>query len=60
MNYLLAASLSLLILAFRTATSIATTKALQDWSAATSDVRTSAGNLLAVVPRPVPAALEDW
>ena len=35
MNYLLAASLSLLIFAFGTATSIATSKALQDWSVAT-------------------------
>jgi hypothetical protein len=52
MNYLLAASLPLLVFAFGTATSIATTKALQDWAVARLDVRTSAGNLLAVAPRP--------
>ena len=34
MNYLLAASLPLLIFAFGTAASIATTKALQDWAVA--------------------------
>lgn len=53
MNYLLAASLPLLIFAFGAATSIATTKALQDWSVATSDVRISTGDLLAATPRPV-------
>jgi hypothetical protein len=52
MNYLLAASLSLLIFAFGTATSIATTKALQGWAVATLDVRTSTGDLLAVAPTP--------
>jgi hypothetical protein len=52
MNYLLAASLPLLIFAFGTATSIATTKALRGWAVATVDVRTSAGDLLAVAPRP--------
>ena len=52
MNYLLAAGLPLLICAFGTATSIATTKALQDWDVATLDVRTSTGDLLAVAPRP--------
>ena len=36
MNYLLAASLPLLIFAFGAATAIATTKALQDWAVATS------------------------
>jgi len=52
MNYLLAASLPLLIFAFGTATSIVTTEALQDWSVATLDVRTSPGDLLAVAPMP--------
>jgi hypothetical protein len=52
MNYLLAASLPLLIFAFGTATSIATTKALQDWAVARLDVGASAGDLLAVAPRP--------
>jgi hypothetical protein len=52
MNYLLAASLPLLIFAFGTAASIATTKALQDWAVATSDVRTGTGDPLAVAPRP--------
>ena len=52
MNYLLAASLPLLILALGTATSIATTKALQDWAVARLDVRASTGELLAVAPRP--------
>ena len=48
MNYLLAASLPLLIFALGTATSIATTKALQDWAVARLDVRASTGELLAV------------
>jgi hypothetical protein len=52
MNYLLAASLPLLIFAFGAATSIATTKALQGWAVATLDVRASTGDLLAVAPRP--------
>ena len=52
MNYLLAASLPLLIFAFGTAASIATTKALQDWAVATLDVRTSAADPLAVAPTP--------
>lgn len=52
MTYLLSASLPLLIFAFGTATSIATTKALQHWAVATLDARTSTGNLLAVAPRP--------
>lgn len=52
MNYLLAASLPLLVLALGTATSIATTKAVQDWAVARLDVRTSAGELRAVVPGP--------
>lgn len=53
MNYLLAASLPLLLVAFGTATSIATTKALQDWAAvARLDVRASTGNPLAVAPTP--------
>ena len=56
MNYLLAASLSLLIFALGTAASIATTKALQDWAVARLDARTSAGNPLgnplAVAPTP--------
>ena len=52
MNYLLAASLPLLIIAFGTATSIATTKALQGWAVATLDVRTSTGDVLAVALRP--------
>lgn len=52
MNYLLAASLPLLIFAFGTATSIATAKALQDWAVARLDVRASKGDLLAVAPRP--------
>jgi len=53
MNYLLAASLPLLIFALGTATSIATTKALQDWAVARLDVRASTGDLLAA---PTPAA----
>jgi hypothetical protein len=53
MNYLLAVSLPLLIFAFGTATSIVTTKALQDWSVAKSDVRLSTGDLFVVAPRPV-------
>jgi hypothetical protein len=52
MNYLLAASLPLLIFAFGTATSIATTKALQDRAVAKLDVRASTGDLLAVAPTP--------
>ena len=52
MNYLLAASLSLLIFALGTAASIATTKTLQDWAAATLDARTSTGDPLAVAPTP--------
>jgi hypothetical protein len=52
MNYLLAASLPLLILAFGTAASVATTKALQDWAVATLDVRTSPADPLAVAPMP--------
>jgi hypothetical protein len=52
MNYLLAVSLPLLIFAFGTATSIATTKSLQDWAVATSDVRTSTADLLAAAPTP--------
>ena len=52
MNYLLAASLPLLIFAFGTVTSIATTKALQDWAVARLDVQASKGDLLAVAPRP--------
>ena len=52
MNYLLAASLSLLISAFGTAMSIATTKALQGWATATLDARTSTGDPLAVTPTP--------
>ena len=52
MNYLLAASLPLLIFAFGAATAIATTKALQDWAVATFDVRTSTADPLAVAPTP--------
>jgi|EndMetStandDraft_8_1072994.scaffolds.fasta_scaffold759470_1 hypothetical protein len=52
MNYLLAASLSLLISAFGTAMSIATTKALQDWAAARLDAGASTGDPLAVAPTP--------
>jgi hypothetical protein len=52
MNYLLTASLPLLILAFGAVTSIATTKALQDWAVAKLDVRTSTGDLLAAAPSP--------
>jgi hypothetical protein len=52
MNYLLAASLPLLIFAFGTATSIATTKALQNWAVARLDVRASTGDPLAVAPTP--------
>lgn len=52
MNYLLAASLPLLIFAFGTAASIATTKALQDWAVATLDIRPSTGDALAVAPTP--------
>jgi hypothetical protein len=52
MNYLLAASLPLLIFAFGAVTSIATTKALQNWAIAMLDVRTSTDNLLAVAPGP--------
>ena len=52
MNYLLAASLPLLIAVFGTATSIATTKALQDWAVARLDGRASTGDPLAVAPTP--------
>jgi hypothetical protein len=52
MNYLFAASLPLLIFAFGTATSIATTKALHNWAVATLDFRASTGDRLAVAPRP--------
>jgi hypothetical protein len=52
MNYLLAASLPLLIFALGTATSIATTKVLQNWAISVLDARTGAGDLLAVAPRP--------
>ena len=52
MNYLLAASLPLLIVAFGTATSIATAKALQDWAVARLDVRAGPGDPLAVAPTP--------
>jgi hypothetical protein len=52
MNYLLAASLPLLIFALGTAASIATTKALQDWAVATLDARTGMGDPLAVAPTP--------
>jgi hypothetical protein len=52
MNYLLAASLPLLIIAFGTATSITTIKALQDWAVARPEVRASTGEPLAVVPAP--------
>jgi hypothetical protein len=52
MNYLLAASLPLLILAFGTAASIATTKTLQDWAAVTLEVRPGMGDPTAVVPTP--------
>jgi hypothetical protein len=52
MNYLVAASLPLLIFAFGTATSIATTKALQDWAVGRLDVRTSTGDLPAVALTP--------
>ena len=52
MNYLLMASLPLLAFAFGTATSIATTKALQDWAVARLDIRTSTGDLLAAAPSP--------
>ncbi len=50
MNYLLAASLPLLIFAFGTATSIATTRALQGWAVATLDARPGRGDLLAIAP----------
>jgi hypothetical protein len=59
MNYLLAASLPLLIFAFGTATSIGTTKALQDWAVARLDVRTSTGDLLVAAPKPAPYPLVD-
>jgi hypothetical protein len=52
MNYLLAASLPLLIFALGTAASIATTKALQDWAVVKLDDRTSTGDPLAVAPTP--------
>jgi len=52
MNYLLAASLPLLIFALGTAASIATTKALQDWATATLDGPTITGDPLAVTPTP--------
>lgn len=52
MNYLVTASLTLLVFAFGTATSIATTKALQDWAVAKLEVRTGTGNLLAAAPSP--------
>ena len=52
MNYLLAATMPLLIFAFGTATSIATTRALQDWAVARLDVRASTGDPLALAPTP--------
>ena len=52
MNYLLAASLPLLLFAFGTATSIATTKVVQDWAVARLDVRAAAGDPLAVAATP--------
>jgi len=52
MNYLLAASLPLLIVALGTATSIATIKALQDWAVARLDVRATTGDPLAAAPTP--------
>jgi hypothetical protein len=41
----------LVVFAFGIATSIATTKALQDWAVVRIDVRASKGDLLAVAPR---------
>ena len=52
MNYLLAACLPLLIFALGTATSIGTTKALQDWAVAKLDVGASTGDRPAVAPTP--------
>ena len=52
MNYLLAASLPLLIFAFGTAASITTTRALQDWAVAALDARTRTAELLAGAPGP--------
>ena len=52
MNYLLAASLPLLIFAFGTAASIATTKTLQDWAITRLDLRASTGDPLAMAPMP--------
>jgi hypothetical protein len=52
MNYVLAAGLSLLLFAFGTVTSIATTKVVQDWAVARLDVRAAAGDPLAVATTP--------
>jgi hypothetical protein len=52
MYHLLAASLVLLIFVLGTATSIVTTKALQDWAASALDVRTSTGEQIGMTPRP--------
>jgi hypothetical protein len=57
MHYLLAIGLAVLIFTFGTATSIATTKALQNWAISVLDARTGAGDLLAVAPRPTESAL---
>lgn len=48
MYHLLVASMALLILAVGTATSIATTKALQDWAVSGLDAWTSTGERLGV------------
>jgi hypothetical protein len=57
MHCILATGLAVLIFTFGTATSIATTKALQNWAISALDNRTGAGDLLAVVPRPTEQTL---
>jgi hypothetical protein len=52
MHCILATGLAVLIFTFGTVTSIATTKALQNWAISVLDARTGAGDLLAVAPRP--------
>jgi hypothetical protein len=55
MYHLLATGLAVLIFAFGTATSIATTKALQNWAISALDTRTGVDDLLGLAPRPMPS-----
>jgi hypothetical protein len=54
MYHLLVAGMTFLILAVGTATSIATTKALQDWAVSGLDGRTSTGERFGVAPESRP------